>query len=156
MAKSINRLMAELIDDDGDVKLENLDEAPTGLDSAQVTSIAEDATMSVYDSLSLLPISSLSAGSQAFVKSNKRLYISNGSGWYNVALVNLTPTMSLDPTGSIAFDAETLSATVTITAQDSDNPDAILSYSVESDGNMAATGFFSNSRLFSVYYIWHI
>ena len=133
--------MAELIDDDGDVKLENLDEAPTGLDSAQVTSIAEDATMSVYDSLSLLPISSLSAGSQAFVKSNKRLYISNGSGWYNVALVNLTPTMSLDPTGSIAFDAETLSATVTITAQDSDNPDAILSYSVESDGNMAATGF---------------
>ena len=141
MAKSINRLMAELIDDDGDVKLENLDEAPTGLDSAQVTSIAEDATMSVYDSLSLLPISSLTAGSQAFVKSNKRLYISNGSGWYNVALVNLTPTMSLDPTGSIAFDAETLSATVTITAQDSDNPDAILSYSVESDGNMAATGF---------------
>ena len=127
--------MAELIDDDGDVRLENLDEAPTGLDSAQVTSIAEGATMTVYDSLSLLPISNLTAGTQAFVKSNKRLYVSNGSGWYNVALINLTPTMSLDQSGTVVLSTEGAATTVTITAQDSDNPDAILSYSVDSDGN---------------------
>jgi len=135
MAKSINRLMAELINDDGDVKLENLDEAPRGLDSAAVDDIAQDAAIAVYDSLGLLPISGLSSGDQAYVSSNQRLYISNGSGWYNVALINLTPTMSLDQSGTIILSTEGVATTVTITAQDSDNPDAILSYSVESDGN---------------------
>ena len=135
MAKSINRLMAELINDDGDVKLENLDEAPRGLDSAAVDDIAQDAAIQVYDSLGLLPITGLTAGDQAYVSSNTRLYVSNGSGWYNVALVNLTPTMSLDQSGTIVLSTEGVATTVTITAQDSDNPAAILSYSVESDGN---------------------
>ena len=110
-----------------------------GLDSADVVSIAGSG-VSVYDSIDDLPATDLTAGEEAYVKGNKRLYVSNGSGWYNVALVNATPTLTLDPSGSIALNADTLSATVTITATDSDNPLALLSYSVESDGNMLATG----------------
>ena len=106
-----------------------------GLDSAEVIALTENAGLAVYDTIDSLPISSLTAGDEAYVKANNRLYISNGSGWYNVALINLSPTMTLDPTGSIVLSTEGVATTVTITASDSDNPDAILSYSVESDGN---------------------
>lgn len=140
MAKSINRLMAELVEADGDIATDKLDNAPQGLDSAQVTTIATDASINVYTGLDSLPTSNLTAGDQAFVESNQRLYISNGSGWYNVALVNATPTLTLDPSGAISLNADTLTATVTITATDSDNPESILTFSVESDGNMVGTG----------------
>ena len=33
----------------------------------------------------------LTAGDESFVKSNSRLYVSNGDGWYNTTLVNRTP-----------------------------------------------------------------
>lgn len=140
MAKSINRLLAELVEADGDIATDKLDNAPQGLDSAQVTTIATDASINVYTGLDSLPTSNLTAGDQAFVESNQRLYISNGSGWYNVALVNATPTLTLSPSGAISLNADTLTATVTITATDSDNPESILTYSVESDGNMVGTG----------------
>ena len=106
-----------------------------GIDSAQTETIASDAPMKVYTGLDSLPTSGLTAGDQAYVESNNRLYISNGSGWYNVALINLSPTMSLDQSGTVTLSTEGTATTVTITAQDSDNPAAILSYSVESDGN---------------------
>ena len=111
-----------------------------GLDSAQVTTIASGVGIQSFDTLDSLPISSLTAGDRAFVKANKRLYISNGSGWYNVALVNLTPTMSLSPSGTITLSTDGTASTVTITASDSDGVDANLTFSVESDGNMLATG----------------
>ena len=42
------------------------------------------ASVDVFDTLDSLPITGLSAGDQALVEENSRLYISNGSGWYNV------------------------------------------------------------------------
>jgi len=106
-----------------------------GLDSAEVLALTSNTGLVVYDTLDSLPISSLTAGDEAYVKANNRLYISNGSGWYNVALINLSPTMTLDPSGAIVLSTEGTASTVTITASDSDNPEAILTYSVESDGN---------------------
>ena len=111
-----------------------------GLDSAQVTTIASGVGIQSFDTLDSLPISSLTAGDRAFVKANKRLYISNGTGWYNVALINLTPTMSLSPDGTITLSTDGTASTVTITASDSDGVDADLTFSVESDGNMVGTG----------------
>mgnify|MGYP000666348472 CR=1 FL=1 len=123
-----------------------------GLDSAAVTALGGGAGVSVLETLDSLPISNLEKGQTAFVKSNTRFYISNGSGWYNVATINLTPTMSISPAGTIvlATDGVTTS-TVTITAQDSDNPDAILTYSVESDGNMLGNAVISqDSSVFTI------
>ena len=45
------------------------------------------ASMTVYSTLDSLPINGLTSGDQAFVNATNRLYISNGVGWYNVALV---------------------------------------------------------------------
>ena len=111
-----------------------------GLDSAQVTTIATDAGIAVYTALDSLPSTGLSSGDQAWVESSGRLYISNGSGWYNIALVNASPTLTLDQSGTIQLNADTLDIVVTASAADSDDNQAIISFSVESDGNMVGTG----------------
>ena len=83
---------------------------------------------------------------------NSRFYISNGSGWYNVALVNATPALSISPTGEILLDADNLtSTTITLTATDSDNAVAGLTFSVDSDGNFAGLGTISqDSSVFTI------
>ena len=92
----------------------------SGVDSAYVTANTTPA-LSFFNTLDSLPVTSLTSGQQAYVSANNRLYISDGSGWYNKALITLSPTMTLDPTGAItlATDGATAS-TVTIVAVDSD------------------------------------
>ena len=107
----------------------------TGLDSAQVTTIASATALTVYDSIGALPTTSLSAGDQGYVTSNNRLYLSNGSGWYNVALINATPTVTVSPSGTIELSTEGTATVVTLTATDSDNADANLTLSVDSGGD---------------------
>lgn len=59
------------------------------VDSAYVTSIASSSsTLSYYSTLDSLPTSSLTAGDEAFVSANNRYYISNGSGWYGVEMID--------------------------------------------------------------------
>lgn len=48
----------------------------------------------IYANNSSLPTSGLSAGEMAFSSGNNTLFISNGSGWYRIALLNETPTVS--------------------------------------------------------------
>jgi len=101
----------------------------------------EGGALEVYDSIDLLPTSGLSAGDQALVSSNNRLYVSNGSGWYNIALVNATPVLSVSQTGTIALTPGS-ATNITVTATDSDNSNATLSLSVESGGD-----FFKHATL---------
>ena len=116
---SINRKLANLITSTGDV-------ATSALDNA--------ASMQVFSSSDSLPTSGLSAGDQALV--GTRLYISNGSGWYNVALINATPRLTLSSDGSIALATDGATATtITLTAADSDNSDANLTLTAESGGD---------------------
>lgn len=58
------------------------------VDSAYVTSIASVGGLSYYSTLDSLPTSSLTAGDEAFVSANNRYYISNGSGWYSVEMID--------------------------------------------------------------------
>lgn len=58
------------------------------VDSAYVTSIASAGALSYYSTLDSLPTSSLTAGDEAFVSANNRYYISNGSGWYSVKMID--------------------------------------------------------------------
>ena len=126
--------------------------SPTGLDSAQVSSIAASSGLTVYSTLNDLPSSGLTSGDQAFVSSTSRFYISNGSGWYNVALINATPSLTISPEGAIELAVDGSTPTViTLTATDSDNPIAALTYTVESDGNFAGLGTISqDSSVFTI------
>ena len=95
----------------------------------------------VYNSVSALPSTGLTSGDQAFVESagasgQSRLYISNGSGWYNVALINATPRLTLSSSGTIALASDGTATTITMTALDSDNASANLTLSIESGGDL--------------------
>ena len=135
---SLNRTLAGLIDTAGDVKAASLDNAASGL--------------TVYATLNDLPTTGLTSGDQAYVSATSRFYISNGSGWYNVALVNATPNLTIDPTGTIklATDGST-TTTITLTATDSDYPDAALTFSVDSDGSFGGLATISqDSSVFTI------
>ena len=106
------------------------------LDSSAVTTIASASALTVYDSIGALPVTSLTAGDQAYVTATSRLYLSNGSGWYNVALINATPTLSLSASGTIALASDGTPTTITMTAADSDGDNANLVLSLESGGDL--------------------
>ena len=88
-----------------------------------------------YANIESLPTSGFSAGDFAFVGnnsvSNNTLYFNNGSGWYKIALVNQTPTVTLE--------SETLSlsvgksANISYTATDPDGP-RVVSVTVSNSG----------------------
>lgn len=148
---SKTRKLANLITNTGDVKLTHLDNVDAGLDSAQVSNIAEASGLTVYATKENLPTTGLTEGDQAYVSGNRRLYISNGSGWYNVALVNATPSLTIDPTGAITLSTEGTATTITLTATDSDNAVDGLTFSVESDGSFAGLGNISqDSSVFTI------
>ena len=121
------------------------------VDSAYVSANSTPALV-FYSTLDSLPVSGLSVGQQAYVSANNRLYISDGSGWYNKALITLSPTMTLDPTGTITLATDGVTTfTVTIVANDSDTPGSGLTYSVESDGNMLGRAVISqDSSVFTI------
>jgi hypothetical protein len=121
------------------------------VDSAYVSANSTPALV-FYSTLDSLPVSGLSVGQQAYVSANNRLYISDGSGWYNKALITLSPTMTLDPTGTITLATDGITtSTVTIVANDSDTPGSGLTYSVESDGNMLGRAVISqDSSVFTI------
>ena len=78
--------------------------------------------MTVYSTLDSLPIDNLTNGDQAFVNTN-RLYISNGTGWYNVALVNRDPRWDSggEPETAYSIADSVTPLTITARAADSDN-----------------------------------
>jgi len=108
------------------------------VDSSTVDTIARDAGAAVayYSTLDSLPVSSLTAGDQAFVAANNRLYVSNGNGWYNVSLVNLSPQFDSDIDSTFTITDSATALVITNPASDSDNPDAIISYG----GTMSDSG----------------
>ena len=121
--------------------------SPTGVDSAQVQSIG----LEHFSTLDSLPITNLEAGQQAYVSGTNRLYMSNGSGWFNVALINATPSLTIDPAGTIVLATDGTPTTITLTATDSDTPAGIITFSVESDGSFGGLGSLSqDSSVFTI------
>ena len=53
----------------------------------------------VYATISAMTAVSASAGDQALVTANSGLYVHNGGGWYKVATINTSPTISSPSTG---------------------------------------------------------
>ena len=112
---------------------------------------ASGSSTTVYATIDLLPLSGASTGDQAYVSGNNRLYIWNGSGWYNIALINTTPSIS-GASSSYDLAIDGTATTVTITATD---PEGIpITYSIASDtsGNVATVtqGTGANTNVFTI------
>ena len=100
-------------------------------------------TATVYANVDALPTSGNITGAQAYVSGNNRLYIWNGTGWYNIALINTAPSIS-GVSSSYALATDGTATTVTITATD---PEGLpITYSIASDtsGNIATVTQSSN------------
>ena len=117
----------------------------------RLTHTGDGSGLVVYATKENLPTTGLTSGDQAFVTNTSRLYISNGSGWYNVALINATPSLTISPTGAIELSTAGATTTITLTATDSDNAVAGLTFSVDSDGSFGGLGTISqDSSVFTI------
>ena len=103
-------------------------------------------TATVYATVDNLP-GTATTGDQAFVTATNRLYIWNGTGWYNIALINTNPSIS-GADSSYALATDGTPTVVTITATD---PEGLpITYSIASDtsGNIATVT--SNNNVFTI------
>jgi len=110
MAKSKGRLLSELV------------ESPKNEDYADVNS---------------LPDTGNKVGDQAFVEASNRLYIWNGSGWYNIALINTAPsiTSSHDSSYNLLYNTP---LNISVAATDPEGLNLTYSYNTsDSIGNVA-------------------
>ena len=104
-------------------------------------------TAKTYATVNDLPGTALT-GDQAFVSGTNRLYIWNGSGWYNIALINTTPTWTTQPDSSYILASDGTATTITIVATD---PEGLpITYSIASDtsGNIATVS--QNANVFTI------
>jgi hypothetical protein len=113
--------------------------------------IALPSSVTVYATADLLPLSGNSAGDQALVTATNRLYIWNGSGWYNIALINTNPSIS-GVSSSYSLASDGTATVITITATD---PEGLpITYSIASDtsGNIATVtqGTGANTNVFTI------
>jgi len=95
-----------------------------------------DSGVQVYATIDDLPLSGVTEGSMALVDSTDKLYIFSDAGWYSIAIVNQTPSISgVNATYTLATDGT--ATVVTVTATD---PEGLpITYSIVSDtsGNIA-------------------
>ena len=106
----------------------------------------------------LLNASSPSAGDLAYVSSNTSLYQNNGNGWYRIAVINTTPTISSVADASSNTTPFTLeggtNTVITVTASDVDEgTDLTYSYSVTSgslNGTTVTQGTGANENVFTI------
>lgn len=108
---------------------------------------SRDSTITVYATSSDLPTTGLQAGDQAFVSNTARLYISNGVGWYSVAVVNQTPTISGN-SASYTLATDGTATTVTLTATDPEGDP--ITWSATTSGTTAAATVTNSANVFTI------
>ena len=100
-------------------------------------SSAGGSSITTYDSTTDLPLSGVDAGDQAFVTGSNRMYVSNGTGWYSVSLVNTNPSITSvqdSDGGATPFTLATdgTGTVITVTANDPEDVPLTYAYSVTS------------------------
>lgn len=131
--------------------------------AADLSSNVSGGSVTTYSAIGDLPLTGNSAGDMAYVSGNNRLYINNGTGWYNIALVNTNPSITSVQDASSNSTPFTLSTdgtatVITITASDPEGIPLTYSYSVTSgsltnNGGTTATvsqGTGANTNVFTV------
>jgi len=130
-----------------------------------VLSLADAASggVTTYSAIGDLPLTGNTAGDMAYVSGNNRLYINNGTGWYNIALVNTNPSITSvqdanSNTSPFVLSTDGTATVITITASDPEEVPLTYSYSVTSGsltngGGTTATvsqGTGANTNVFTI------
>lgn len=102
--------------------------------TATISTLEQSAQQ--YANADALPSIGNTFGEMALVQSTNRMYVWNGSGWYNVALINTNPTFTTSPNASYEFDADSPRSNITITVAASDPESLGVSFSFETGGQL--------------------
>jgi hypothetical protein len=102
--------------------------------TAQIATSTDQGVSTVAD----LPDTGNNPGDIQLVEATNRLYVWNGSGWYNIALINQTPTWDSggQPSGSYVLDNDSPQDATVITLAASDPDGLPISYSYVTSGSM--------------------
>lgn len=116
-----------------------------GVDSATVQSTG----MQYYSTLDSLPTTNLEVGLLSFVEENRRLYLSDGNGWYNTAYVaSALPYWVTEPDSTYEIIDSATPLTITALANDSDNP-LLVNQSFGSDSQEFMATVSNDSSVFT-------
>ena len=104
-----------------------------------------------YANLAALPAAAPSnEGNLAYLTDVNKVYVSIGTAWFPLAVVNQNPTLTVSPDGVIQLATDTTPTVVRLISTDADS-NATLSFSVESDGNFSGLGTISqDSSIFTI------
>ena len=100
-----------------------------------------------------LPATGNTAGDQAFVADTNKLFVWSGAGWYNIAIVNESPTWDSggQPGASFVLDPDSPQDATIITLSASDPEGFPISYSYETGGSMDSIATISqDSSVFTI------
>ena len=91
------------------------------------------SSIAIYATAAELPISPAAAASEkAYVTETNRLYVSNGSGWYNIALINTDPTITSGGDATYELATDGTPTVITLEANDPEGVPITWSYAVTS------------------------
>jgi hypothetical protein len=106
--------------------------------------------VTVYATLAALPVSGVTAGSQAYVTATNRLYIWTGTGWYNIALINQAPTITQGAGASYVLAMDGTPTIVTLQGTDPEGLNLTWSYQITS-GSLGSTATITqNANVFTI------
>lgn len=103
--------------------------------------------VTVYATVSNLPLSNLTSGDLAYVSGTNRLYLSNGTGWYNIALVNQTPTITGN---SATYELATDGTATTVTLTGTDPEGLPITWSATTSGDTNVATVTNNANVFTI------
>ena len=104
----------------------------------------QPAGIPVYTTVEQLPLVGNEAGDMAFIDSSDKLYLYSGEGWYYIALVNQTPTITSGGDASYDFEIDGTPIVITLIASDPEGIPLTWSYAVTS-GSLGNTATVSQS-----------
>lgn len=112
--------------------------------AAAISSSYAGTSVTVYATVAELPLSDNTAGDQAFVSETGRLYLWNGAGWYNIALINTAPSITAAGDATYNFATDGTPIVITLEASDPEGVPISWSYSVTS-GSLGSTATVSQA-----------
>jgi hypothetical protein len=96
-----------------------------------------------------LPLIGNELGDVAFVEGTNQLYIWNGNGWFQIALVNTAPTITSGANPTYTLSSGGTPTIITLTANDPEGVPLTWSYQVTS-GSLGGTTVTNNGNVFTI------
>lgn len=109
---------------------------------------AAPTTSSVAQAVNL-PMSGNEIGAMSYVQESNRLYVWNGSGWFEIALVNTNPTITAGGQATYELNSDGTPTVITLAANDPEEVPLTWSYAVSS-GALEDTTITNEGAVFTI------